>query len=147
MSNINEVTRNGKILSCPFCKEEILYTTIVNWFVPTPFFYSNKSNDVLLRESDGLKIQQLLEQKNLSLDELNKHWNDFINTAPLPPNGGQFTLWANVKCPHCGIELPYNDGIQDLQVRIYDAHIILIDGSAVVGDKMESTWKVKVNIC
>jgi hypothetical protein len=146
MSIPQEIIRDGWTLDCPYCKEKILYTHFVNWVVPTPFFYSNGSNDVLLRRSDEQRVLQLFEKKKPTVLELEKVWNAILATATLAPNGGRFTFWANVKCPHCNTEIPYNNGVKDLDVRIYDSKIVIIDGAVVVGDTAEDTWRVKIRI-
>ncbi|MEA5115464.1 MAG: hypothetical protein VB050_15720 [Geobacteraceae bacterium] len=146
MNEPEQIIRDGWTLECPFCSKTILYTYFVNWFVPTPFFYSDSSNDVLLRKSDGEKVHEILENKKLLLAELEIIWKECLKDAPPALDGGQFTLWANVKCPHCKKELPYNDGVKDLKVRIYDSRIILIDGAVVVGDSVKETWQIKVRV-
>jgi len=144
MNEPEQIIRDGWTLECPFCNKPILYTYFVNWFVPTPFFYSDSSNDVLLRKNDGEKVQKILENKNILLTELEIIWNECLRDAPPALDGGHFTFWANVKCPHCKKELPYNNGVKDLKVRIYDSRIILIDGAMVVGDNAEETWRIRV---
>ncbi len=146
MNKYKKIIRNGWILNCPFCNEKILYTYLINWSVPTPFFYSNVSNDILLRKSDEKKVRELFEKKgNPTILELEKLWNTILSDVPSTPNGGYFSFWANVKCPNCNIEIPYNNGIKDLNIRINDSKIVIIDGAVVVGDTENNTWKVKIN--
>jgi hypothetical protein len=146
MKKYLEKTYSGWKLSCPFCTKNILYTKLTNWDMPTPFYYSDESNDVLLRNSDDKKVNQIFENKKPSLKELESMWNEFLQNAPLPPNGGKFTFWANIKCPNCKKEIPYNNGVRDINIRIYEPNIILIDGAIVVGDNDENTWRTKVEI-
>lgn len=146
MRKPQQLIRDGWSLSCPFCNNSVKYTYFVNWFIPTPFFYSDGCNDVLLKKSDGEQVQKLLERKKPILSELECLWKEFLKSAPAAPNGGQFSFWANVKCPFCNKEFPYNNGIRDLNVRINDSKIVLIDGAVVVGDNPEETWQVKVKI-
>jgi len=100
----------------------------------------------LLRKSDGKIVQDLLERKTPTLPELESLWKEFLKSAPAAPNGGQFSFWANVNCPFCNKEFPYNNGIQDLNVRINDSKIVVIDGAVVVGDTPEATWQIKVKL-
>ncbi len=146
MKKPQQVVRDGWNLECIFCKEAIRYTYLVNWLLPAPFFYSDKSNDVLLRKSDELVAQKLCENNKPELTELEKLWHVFLESAPPAPNGGHFSFWSNVKCPFCKKEFPYNNGIRDLNVRIYESKIVLIDGAIVVGDDNKETWQIKVNL-
>jgi len=150
MSTPKEIIRDGWILNCPFCKREILYTHFINWSVPTPFFYSDESNDVLLRKSDEKKVQELFDEKQPNskptIVELESLWKKILIDAPPAPNGGRFSFWANVKCPHCDTEIPYNNGNRDLNVRINDSKIVLINDAIVVGDSEEDTWEIRVRI-
>ncbi len=150
MNTPQEIVRDGWILNCPFCKEKILYTHFVNWSIPTPFFYSDGSNDVLLRKSDEKKVQELFEKKQPkskpTLHELESLWNKILIDSPPAPNGGRFTFWANVKCPHCNTEILYNNGNKDFNIRVNDSKIILINGATVIGDSENETWKIKVKI-
>lgn len=150
MRTPEEIVRDGWILNCPYCKKEILYTHFVNWSVPIPFFYSDKSNDVLLRKSDEKKVHELFEKKQSNskptIVELESLWNEIILNAPPAINGGRFTMWANVKCPHCKTEFPYNNGNKDLNIRLYDSKIVLVNNAIVVGDSEKDSWKIIVRI-
>lgn len=141
--------RPGWILTCPFCGGEISYTHL-NLYDGEPFLYADGSNDVLLRESDSLKLRTHLAENigiragNGYIEELAKLWYEIERTSPEAPSGGRFKLWSNVKCPHCNKEMPYNNGNQDLAVRLNDPKVILIDGAVVLGDDIDSSWRVKV---
>lgn len=150
MNISQELIRDGWTLDCPFCKKKILYTHIVNWSVPVPFFYSDASNDVLLRKSDERRVQELFEKKQPNsrptISELEALWKEIIIGAPSAPSGGCFSFWANVKCPHCSTEFPYNKGTKDLYTRINDSTIVLINGAILLGDSEKDTWKIIVKL-
>lgn len=147
MEKVNPVEveeRKGWKINCPFCSGEILYTKLVNWESPTPFFYCNSCNDVLLRKSDKKNVELFLENGGNSIEKLEKLWGDIAALAPVCQKGGRFSVWSNIKCPHCMKELPYNNGVRSPAVRINEKEIILVDGSSVIGDTNEETWQVRV---
>ncbi|MBL0349609.1 MAG: hypothetical protein IPP68_04450 [Elusimicrobia bacterium] len=136
--------RKGWTIGCPSCSKSILYTKLVNWESPTPFFYCDSCNDVLLRKSDKKLVESRLAIKNIDVPGLEKLWEEIASNAPNCGKGGRFTVWSNVRCPHCKKELPYNSGIKNSAVRINEMEIILVDGATVIGDSSEDTWRVKV---
>lgn len=137
--------RSGWKRSCPFCHREIRYTILVNTFSPEPFFYSDCSNDVLLRKSDAQRMETGSPSES-EPQRLVEYWDEVLRNAPVPPSGGKFSLWANIKCPHCEREFPYNSGILDLRVRLHDPYIVLIDGAVVLGDTLDESWQVSVKV-
>ena len=137
-------TRKGWVLACPACESGIAYTILTNWDAPVPFFYADVSNDVLLRSSDRQRVESLGENPHLA--DLEHLWDEILSSAPVAPSGGEFGLWTNVKCPHCGYEIPYNGGVRNLAVRIHEPKIILVHGAVVVGDVDEETWVVRVDV-
>jgi len=141
-----EERRKGWVLACPRCSRGIRYTKLVQWFDASPFFYADGSNDVLLRESDAARVKAAHAQGTPSVEHLERLWAECLLSAPSAPSGGRFTLWANVKCPHCGHELPYNKGVRDIGVRLHDTNIILLDEAIVVGDTDRSSWQVRVDV-
>lgn len=142
---VREEHRKGRVLTCPHCSCGIRYTKLVQWFDASPFFYADRSNDVLIRESDAARVKAASAEGTPSVDRLEQLWMECLSSAPPAPSGGRFALWANVKCPHCGHELPYNRGIRDIGVRLHDTNIILVDGAIVVGDTDKDSWQVKVD--
>lgn len=136
-------TRKGWVLACPACERPIVYTILTNWDAPVPFFYADASNDVLLRFSDRQRVESLGENPDLAV--LEHLWNEILSSAPVAPSGGEFGLWTNVSCPHCGYEIPYNGGVRNLSIRIYEPRIVLVDGAVVVGDVDQETWVVRVD--
>lgn len=141
--------RDGWLMTCPFCGKEIRYTLINNQGRPVPFYYAEKSNDVLLRKSDERLYLALLEESEgqaPSILAMKMLWSSILRNAPPAPSGGTFSLWANVKCPHCKQEIPYNKGIKDIALRLYEPRIVLIDDSVLLGDNDENTWRIKVRL-
>jgi endogenous inhibitor of DNA gyrase (YacG/DUF329 family) len=138
------IEKPGWTLKCPTCTKDVLYTKLKNWDIPTPFFYCESYNDVLLRRRDNDFSRQKIEQGVHEPTDLEKVWNEILEDTPDCPHGKKFTLWANVRCPHCGKEFPYNQGVKNIAVRINEPEIILIDGAVVLGDTPEDSWKVKV---
>lgn len=144
MESFRVEERPGWIRICPYCNQPIKFTKLVAWSSPNVFFYSESGNDVLLRQSDSEKLQAVRSKSTVSLHDLEKTWVALLETAPAPPSGGRFTPWANIKCPHCRTEFPYNKGVRDLQARLQDPYVVLIDGATIIGDTLEESWKVKV---
>lgn len=144
MNQFKEIERNGWTLKCPSCSHEVLYTKIKNWDIPTLFFYGETSNDVLLRKSDTANVREKMTKETLDFPALEILWNEILNTAPDCPTGGKFSFWANVHCPNCRQEFPYNQGVRNVAIRINEPEIILIDGAIVIGDNSSDSWKVKV---
>lgn len=144
--NVRIETRPGWTRKCPNCKADIAFTKLVNSFDMTPFYYSDGSNDVLFRTNDRNKIRVLMSKGQPSVEQLASAWNEILKTAPPAPSGGTFSLWANIKCPFCKTEFPYNNGVKDLRVRLYDPHIVLIEGAVVVEDTVANSWKVCVSL-
>jgi hypothetical protein len=141
-----ELKRDGWSVGCPFCKRDIRYTLINNQQSPIPFYYSQAGNDILLRKQDELSVQKLFSKFSgkPTLRELEKLWLAILESAPDAPHGGKFGLWSNVKCTHCHKELPYNDGVKNLELRIYEPKIVAVDGAILMGDSPEESWQVKV---
>jgi hypothetical protein len=134
--------RPGWVVPCPLCGEPNRYTTF-RVDPPTPFFYETIACDVLLRTSDEQRVPATWAPKPASDEELERVWLDILTTAPLAPSGGTFSLWANIHCPVCRREIPYNLGLRDLHVRLYDAYIVAMDGAHVVTD--EDMYVVKID--
>ncbi len=142
----SNLERKGWILKCPFCAKDIAYTLFTNQDAPTPFFYADTSNDILLRKSDQNLVHELYERGEPSVEQLAALWNDIVSNAPASPDGGKFHLWSNVKCVTCGREIPYNNGIEDIKTRIFEPKIVVVDGSRIIGDAPSDTWRVNVKV-
>lgn len=141
--------RDGWSIDCPYCKGKIIYTIIKNQQTPVPFFYSERANDVLLRKQDEERVDKLyssLRGETPSLDALEVLWKSILKSSPEAPHGGRFGLWSYVKCPHCGTELPYNKGVRDLNIRIFEPDIILIDKAILLGNDLPNSWQIKVKL-
>jgi len=146
---LQELERDGWILACPFCGKDIRYTLINNQQIPVPFFYAENGNDVLLRKQDELKVEEVFRDAQgatPNIDLLERLWLRILEDTPEAPCGGKYGLWANVKCPNCTREIPYNDGIRNISRRVNEPKIVLVDGAVLVRDSVESSWRVKVKI-
>jgi hypothetical protein len=137
--------RPGWVKTCPYCGREIRFTKLVNTEL-VPFFYSDASNDVLIRDKDRELVRAATAAGEEDVRELQELWLEILDTAPLPPNGGRFSLWANIRCPFCRIEFPYNNGIRDVRVRLYEPNVVLVDGAVVVRDTASTSWRVAVTV-
>jgi len=147
--SIQIIDRTGWSLRCPFCGKDIKYTVINNQNPPVPFFYARDSNDVLLKRQHQKVVDEAFYKTTdrvPDIQTLEKLWRQFLEEAPSTHHGGTYDLWANVKCPNCFSEIPYNHGVKNLEVRIYEPRIILIDGSAVIGDSESESWRVNVTL-
>jgi len=141
--------RNGWTIDCPYCNGKIIYTIIKNQRPPVPFFYSKKTNDILLRKQDEQRVDNLYLSSSRaapSLSALEELWISILHDAPESPNGGGFDLWSYVKCPHCWKELLYNKGVKDINLRIFEPEIIVIDSAILCGDSPTNSYQVQVNI-
>jgi hypothetical protein len=136
------VVRPGWVVACPLCGEPNRYTTF-RVDPPRPFFYESVACDVLLRESDESRAADTWVPNPPSDEELGRRWLEALDGAPIAPSGGTFSLWANIHCPVCRREIPYNGGVRDLHVRLYDPYIVVMDGASVVGD--DGTYIVRVD--
>jgi endogenous inhibitor of DNA gyrase (YacG/DUF329 family) len=140
MSRLEE--RQGWSRKCPVCGEPIRFTTL-RVDPPTPFFYSSTCSDILLRRSDR-RATEALRPSAVGDAQVQGLWETLLGTAPTPPCGGEFALWANFHCPRCGSEVPYNRGVRDLHRRLWEPLVVVVDGATVVGDSEEETWVAKV---
>ena len=141
--------RDGWTIDCPHCKKKIIYTIIKNQRPPVPFFYSKKTNDILLRKQDEQRVDKLYLNSNgatPSLSTIEALWNLILREAPETSHGGKFDLWSYVKCPHCWNELIYNNGVKDLNLRIFEPEIIVIDNAILFGDLPTNSYQMQVNI-
>jgi len=141
--------RDGWLMCCSFCNNNISYTLINNYQAPVPFFYAEDCNDVLLRKSDKRQLDNIMSKENsnsLTIETLDGLWNRFVQKTPVTRNGGAFGLWTNVKCPHCYSELPYNGGVRNIEIRIYEPKIVLIDRAWLIGDTKDESWEVRVRL-
>jgi|688.fasta_scaffold455115_1 hypothetical protein len=146
---LQTLVRDGWTMLCPFCGESIKYTLINNQRVPVPFFYAEDCNDVLLRKIDEKLVERVLAESAVakpSLDVLEGLWREILNNAPPTRHGGAFGFWSNVKCPSCGIEMPYNNGVKNLELRLYETRIVLLDGALFIRDEESEIWEIQVLI-
>lgn len=132
--SFEEDVRPGAVTQCDRCGEQVKFAVLTNWNIPTPFFYCDACNCVLLRKSDERRIPTGDTGKPKYISEVMAVYESIVTTAPPCPCGGRFALWSWVKCPHCGHEWPYNDGVRNIALRVVDAKVVLVDGAIIVGD-------------
>jgi len=141
------LNRDGWTMQCPFCNEDISYTLINNKQLPVPFFYAEDSNDVLLRKADLKLVDEAFAGSTggkPSLEPLKNLWLQILDAAPSTANGGRYKFWSNVKCPNCSAEIPYNDGTKDVEQRIFEPRIVLVNGASLIGDAEGDSWRINV---
>jgi len=146
LDQLPEIERTGWEIDCPFCEGNFSYTAFTNQPGPTPYFYSNHHNDILLRQSDLTRAMRESAGQGIDIDALEELWLDILSNAPNPPRGGEFTLWAYAKCPLCGVELPYNHGLRDKAQRIREPKIIVPDGAILLTDDGCTRVSVKTTV-
>jgi endogenous inhibitor of DNA gyrase (YacG/DUF329 family) len=149
MMEFTQLERNGWILQCPSCGNDIRYTLITHLELPVPFFYADNCNDVLLRKQDQRRVEQLYaeygdqEPPDSALASL---WNSILSNAPEASCGGKFGFWSNVKCPVCGKEFPYAQGTRNVRFRVFESKVVLIDGATIIGDSATESWRIRVTL-
>jgi hypothetical protein len=136
--------RSGWRKACPLCGALIAFTTLHLHDGPTPFFFSDRANEVLLRRSDEETARQAWEAGRTDTESLRQLWEAIVEDAPSPPSGGRYALWANFRCPTCRREIPYDDGRRNAEVRIHEHVVVLPDGATIIGDREADTWRVQV---
>ena len=142
------VTRPGFIRECPVCGGKISFTFLNVQFGVMPFFYSDSGKSVLIRRSDAERLGGLLDalQKGKVNEATLQHETErLLASAPSAPDGSRFALWANVKCPKCEYEFPYNAGVRSILRKLTDPKIPLIDGMHVIADTQNESYTIKVH--
>lgn len=130
----------GRVIQCPSCQRDVQYSWLSGMAGPHLHFYANTSNDVLVRAAWFSNIEKQLQQGVsdtsvlASIDEL---------FAGLPGSSSKYSVWNNVKCPHCLSEFPYRFK-GNLKLRLEDSGVILIDGCQL--DTDEGVFVVKVDV-
>jgi len=139
-------TLHGRTRDCPRCRQPIRYYVLKNWVAPTPFFYCDTCNNILLRASDARRVPAGSTIDVKDDEQLLELWETIVASAPLCPCGGRFAVWANVKCPACRQEFPYNQGVLSAALRVNERDVIVIDGAAVLGDTDEQSWVARIEL-
>ena len=141
MAGVRREVRPCRSVPCPTCGGDIRFTTMrLNW--PQPFLYCNACSNILRRGSDRKRIQAALHRRGSRTEDevLHEHYLQLESSAPPCPCGGRFELWANVKCPHCHVTVPYDDGEYDLHVRLNDDTLVVLDQAMVLGNDDLTTF-------
>lgn len=130
-------------VACPQCSAAIRFSTVRLQETPQPFMYCSQCSNVLLRRSDDEAMFKALQGVHDVDSAALRFYEQLEKTAPACSCGHDFALWANVKCPHCSHEIPYNHGVRDVAVRMNDSTIIVLEGAEVIGDSPAESWVCK----
>lgn len=148
MNNIKNEERHGWVMKCPQCKRDVMYTVLKIEQGEDVYLYCDQCSNFTLRDEDRVSMQTINnEQKEmLLLDKLRSIYERLEKELPKCDCGGHFRLWSNVKCPHCSYEFPYNNGIQDEEVRYLEQTIVWIRKAiAYRGSSQPSNRLAEVN--
>lgn len=96
--------------------------------------YCGSCSNVLFRKSDEGALYAIWPSIGDAVPVTLRFYEDMERNAPPCPCGGHFKLWSNVKCPSCKFEIPYNNGVKDVNVRINDHVVVLVEGALLLGD-------------
>lgn len=141
--------RPGWPITCPSCAKEIRYTILNLSSGEDVYLYCTKCSNFALREEDRRKILSAIgEGAERGIDLVLAEIYEYLQRElPDCECGGDFKIWANVKCPHCRYEFPYNNGSKVESVRYRESKLIWVEGaSAYRGALMPSNRLVKVAI-
>lgn len=141
-------SRYGWNARCPKCSGLINYTILNIDPGMDVFLHCERCSNFCLRSEDREVLLQMLNAAEANPEEaLAKIYKWLIDALPSCGCGGNFTLWANVKCPSCGEEIPYNNGVRDLEVRFHESKIVWSENSvAYRGAREPSNRLVEVVI-
>ena len=144
MGEVRRVERTCETVPCPACGGAIHFATMRLIRGPQPFLYCNSCSNILARDSDRKKVQAALDRRGSRTEDevLHEHYLQLESSAPPCRCGGRFELWANVKCPHCHVTVPYDDGEHDPHVRLNDDMLVVLDQAVVLGDDDLTTYQV-----
>ena len=138
MSSITDVVWSGEVrdeerpgwcLDCPHCKKQVRYTELTIDSGMEPFLYSSDTADFVLRDEDIHCLVSLVSGTEPTISELRKFYHELESTLAPCPTGGRFQVWANVKCPHCNYEFPYNRGVTSEAIRYFETKIVWVEGA------------------
>jgi hypothetical protein len=114
-------------MKCPCCSRLTPAWQSSGMSESFPHFYCSSCSNVIHREQDKELVypveptQELLEKISATLSQC--------------PCGGQFKPGANPKCPHCNSDFAHH---WDLVQRLTVPHLILLDGSCLIRDRLYS---------
>lgn len=131
-------SRKCECVSCPFCSKVIRFTPISLGAGVVPFFYCNKCSNVACRDEDSELMYRKAYQRSVGVFVERTVEETYMAIESVLPScvcGGRFKISSNAKCPHCLKEIPYNRGIKNLSVRLFDERIVWIEGATVFWGK------------
>ena len=127
---IRDESRPGWTLACPACNEVVKYTALNLLGGPEPFLYCDECSNFVLRDEDLRHVVAVAKEGNTpTVDQLRQIYQHIEDSLEPCACGGRFTVWANVKCPHCNVAFPYNKGIMSEDIRYFDSKVIWIEGA------------------
>lgn len=146
---ILEEERPGWVATCPSCTQSFAYTELNLTPGEDVYMYCDTCSNFVLREEDRQELLRSInlnneKEFNLTIESIYKHLQQILPSCEC---GGHFTLWSNVKCPHCWYKFPYNNNIQNNEIRYRESKIIWVAGStAYRGLLLPSNKLSKVSI-
>ena len=126
MIKIDELQRLGRTIICPVCGSVLKYTWLsgLNNLIGV---YSSDGNSVLVSE----KFKKALEKMFFPNDDERYEFIQKFIITNFPD--GKFNIASNAQCTNCHYEFPYSYA-DNLQARLKDTHVILMDGVKLVED-------------
>lgn len=127
---IRDEERQGWCMRCPSCGKDIRYTVLSITTGLEPFLYCKGSSDFVLRDEDTeLVVRRVGNGRLPTVDQLRGIYDELEQGLDPCPGNGTFDRWANVKCPGCEYEFPYNDGVRAEELRYYETKVVWIEGA------------------
>jgi uncharacterized paraquat-inducible protein A len=113
-----------KSISCPHCKGvfEFYHYSCVGDL--TPHFYCDSCSNLFFLEEDRHRIRTHKITEELL--------NDLSKSLPACPCGGQFSVEARPKCPHCQLEIKHRDTALK---RLTNPYAIQVKGAILLKPK------------
>lgn len=126
-------------MRCPSCHGEIHYSWLSGMAGPNLHFYAKENNDVIVRSAWFSDIQAFVHKGAPDLSVL----TEIDTLLSSVPDGAKYSVWNNVKCPHCNFEFPYRFR-ENLRFRLEDPTVVLVDGCSL--DTEEGVFVVEVDL-
>jgi len=135
---IVDESRKGWVVDCTKCSRKIKYTILNIEPGVDVYLYCDKCSDFCLREEDRVRMIQTLNVEGVDAEAAVSKMYEWLESAlPSCGCGGNFKLWANIKCQSCGQEIPYNNGVKDFKVRSRESKIVWTESSIAYRGKLQ----------
>lgn len=125
-----EIERIGRTIACPVC-ESILKYTWLSGVSNLVGIYSTKGDSVLVSRAFKKTLDEMVFANDIQRLQFIQ---DFISTH-YPDES--FDILSNVQCTKCHYKFPYSYE-NNLQARLQDTQIVLLDGVKLVEDERTS---------